>query len=915
MDNNFMRWLKNNIGCILGFLVPFVILGGIFIGKDVFPFGEEMYLRSDCYHQYAPFYRELYNKLTTGESLDFSWNIGMGVNFMAVYAYYLASPVNLLLGLLPEDCIILFMDFMIVLKTALCGLTLSYYLKKRFNTNSPAVGAVAVFYALSSYMAAFSWNIMWLDCMVLLPLIVLGIDKLVNESKYKLYTISLGIAIFSNYYIAIMICIFAVLYFIYAVFTSKYNGERLFKLKKTIMFSVFSLISGGIGSMMFLPELYALSYTVSGEFSFPELWTNYFSILDMLSRSLISVPVSIFSAHDPNLYCTVAVFVTIPLFCMCSKIPLKERIGKMILIAIFLVSFNTNIPNYIWHGLHFPNSLPARESFIYIFLLVIMSYESIIHLKDFTKKQLFGALGFAVGIILLIEELYVNADYSFEIIYVSLIFIGFYGILMYAYSNKTLKRNFIVYLLFVVCIAEATINSDHEDSYKTTSHTAYVSDNEAITSLTEKVADDDNSFYRIEKLKRRTKNDAAWNNYKGVSIFSSMTSGHFTSYLGYLGFEKSTNAYSYYGFTPFTSSLLSVKYLLTDEFMPNDEWYTMYDYSEYADSNTMYLYRVNHCLPLGFMIPKDFDEDFEMSGNNPFALQNSFAELSTGYSNMFSYIPAESTNTTCSFDLEKDSDVYVYVTTYVDNISYTAVTPDGETVSDTFTGLNHRQICHFGNLPAGSTVTVTTSDSDATSLQLYAYAFNKDVFDDVYSSLNDEPLVLSEYTENSLKGTVTAKNDGVLYTSIVYDESWTAYVDGEEVEISSIENALLTIPVSSGTHTVELKYHPEGLNLGIILFVISVIILTLICIFEKTLRKLSVSVEEKVIALLDYFESDDLDDTDSADDSDDSDMNDNDTDDDTDTDNDTDDDTDDEVLLPKKPLSPEPIITLPENNN
>ena len=845
LDKKFLHWFKNNLNCILGFLVPMIVLGGIFIGKEIIPWGENMYLRSDMYHQYAPFYKELYNKLVSGGSLEFSWNIGMGVNFTAIYAYYLASPINLLLGILPEGYILHAMDFLIILKTSLAGLTCAYYLSKRFNNRTVAAGAVSVFYALSSYMAAFSWNIMWLDCIMLLPLILLGLESLVKKGKYKLYTITLGIAIFTNYYIAIMICIFAVLYFFVLLFTDSQKRPKRFKLKKMISFGFFSLIAGGIGAVMIIPELYALGYTVSGDFSFPELWSNYFSILDMFSRSLISVPVSIFSAHDPNIYCTVAVFIMIPLYCMCSKIPLKERVGKMILVIIFLISFNTNIPNYIWHGFHFPNSLPARESFIYIFLLITMGYEAMIHIRDFTRKQLFGAFAGAVCVVLLIEELYVSSDYLFDVIYISLAFLAFYMILIMAYEGKKIKTNFIIYLLFVVCIAEATINSDHEESYKITSYASYVQDNEVIEDLVESVSKDENDFFRIEKLTRKTKNDAAWNNYKGVSIFSSMTNGSFTNYLGALGFEKSTNAYSYYGYTPFSSALLSVKYVFSNSYMENNEYYTLVDFNE---TERRYLYELKYCLPLGFIVPEDFNNLWEMNGNNPFALQNSFAELTTGYKDMFSYISAASDGPATTFTLEEDSDIYVYTTTYVEQISYTATNADGVTVSsDTFSGLKHRQICHFGEFPAGTQIKVTTSDNDVSSLQLYAYNFNKDIFDDAYNELNSQALDITEYSDTSVKGTVNAKEDGNLYLSIVYDKGWSAYVDGEKVKISSLKGALLTIPVPAGEHTVELKYSSEGLGVGSFLTIFSILIFALFIICEKNIIKFKKVIPKQLL--------------------------------------------------------------------
>ena len=71
----------------------------------------------------------------------------------------------------------------IVLKIGLAGLSFTWYLRKR--SGVPDFGACffGIFYALSGYMAAYSWNIMWLDCIVLFPLILLGLEQLVREKK------------------------------------------------------------------------------------------------------------------------------------------------------------------------------------------------------------------------------------------------------------------------------------------------------------------------------------------------------------------------------------------------------------------------------------------------------------------------------------------------------------------------------------------------------------------------------------------------------------------------------------------------------------------------------------------------------------------------------------------------------------
>lgn len=69
-------------------------------------------------------------------------------------------------------------------------------------------------YALSGFVAAYSWDIMWMDCILLFPLIMVGLEKLVREQKPGLYFVTLALSVFANYYISIMICIFLVFYFI-----------------------------------------------------------------------------------------------------------------------------------------------------------------------------------------------------------------------------------------------------------------------------------------------------------------------------------------------------------------------------------------------------------------------------------------------------------------------------------------------------------------------------------------------------------------------------------------------------------------------------------------------------------------------------------------------------------------------------
>lgn len=309
---------------IAAFAIPVVIMLIIFVQRGIFPFGEETFLRTDMYHQYAPFFSEFQYKLTHGGSLLYSWDVGMGVNFSALYAYYLASPVNWLLFLCPKGLVIEFMTYQIVLKIGLCGLSMAYYLRKHCRTNDFGIAFFGIFYALSGYMAAYSWNIMWLDCIILFPLIVLGLERLVKDGKGMLYCLALGLSILSNYYISIMTCIFMVLYFIaLLVLDEEMHWEKF--VGRGFQFAVYSLLSGGLAAVVLLPEIFALQMTASGDMSFPKTFSQYFPIFDMIARHIGNVETEIGLDHWPNVYCGVAVLMFFILYLLCKRISAKEK--------------------------------------------------------------------------------------------------------------------------------------------------------------------------------------------------------------------------------------------------------------------------------------------------------------------------------------------------------------------------------------------------------------------------------------------------------------------------------------------------------------------------------------------------------------------------------------------------------------
>ena len=566
---------------VMSFVVPLVIMIAIFIIRDIYPFGDSCYLRSDMYHQYCPFFSELWSKIRDGGSLYYSWDIGMGTNFMAIFGYYLSSPSNWFIALFPQKYMIEIMNAIILLKIAASSFTFTLYLCKHNKRRSLSAAVFGLFYALSAFIAAYSWNLMWLDCVLLLPLVVLGLEKLVYEGRGLLYSITLGFTILSNYYIAIMVCISMVIYFIVLIVSRPVPEDKTEYARIILRFIVYSLLAGAFAAVVLLPEMYALEYTASGKINFPKTLTRYFSFVTIFKRHLINTPVSLGLDHMPNIYCGVAVLVLFPLYIMCNKISLREKIMKVIALIVFLVAFNMNIPNFIWHGFHYPNSLPCRQSFIYIFLLLSICYDAFINIKHYSKTQIGGSFWSVMLFLIYIgNTITADDDFDFKILYITGIFIAVYMLIALLARHKKLRTDILIVALFAVSIIESTVNMDNT-GYSITSRSYYMRDYDSVNYLKDSVDEMENGsndFYRMTKFRGyRSKNDSAWHNFHGASTFSSTAYASLTSFYDYMGLEHSTNAYAINGATPLVYSIFDIKYFISNQEIKGADIYSLVD--------------------------------------------------------------------------------------------------------------------------------------------------------------------------------------------------------------------------------------------------------------------------------------------------------------------------------------------------
>lgn len=854
MRKNIKRWAAENRFYILAFLIPFVTAVAAFIGQGMWPFGDRGISIIDSYHQYVPFFSELQYKWRHFDSLFYSWNGGLGMNFWAVIAYYLASPLNLLLLIFPKSLVMECFSLIYFIKIGLAGLSFAWFLRKRFNNYGLSVTVFGCCYALSSFVIGYAWNIMWLDCIVLFPIVMLGIHRLMHEGRGWLYGASLALCIFTNYYIAIMICIFSCLYLLAELICERNAGIKA-RIRRIFGFAGYSLMAGAFGAVMLIPTAYALMSSQSASSSFPTTLKFYHNIFELLCQQFMAVEPTCLDGNF-NLYCGAAMLLLIPMYLFNRKTALREKLINMALTVFLLVSLNTNYLAYIWHGFHFPNGLPGRFSFIYIFMLLIMGYEGYRHRKDCPKwTAVVSAAGWLVFLVYSWRSDQVELEIYTWVITAALLVV--YGGVFVVLSGRAKRRRMVEIGLLAVMLIEACgygifglcMNG-------TVNRKDYYSDQAAVSTLKAQVDErEKDNFYRMELEERRGRDDVTWHHLPGMSLFSSTANAGVDHLAKRLGFYAVTNKYSYHGATPETDAFLNIEYLISKQ---KQDSIRTFEWLSEADGRNLYQ---NHCgLGLGFMVSDNiFNWDYEKT--NPFEVINQLAlsatgmeirpytyfglpeptaegcELTTDSWADWSYTAdsAEDGKVTYTYTPEKEQDLYIYFkAAHCVKVEVTH-NEESQSYSD-----EDGHIIQVGTVKAGETVTLVFSLDDAYddgNIKLIAAEHSMDDFYQVFDMLKEQRWMLDEVSSARLSGTITVKQDGVMFTSIPYDEGWSVKVDGETVRPEKIADAFIGISLTKGEHQIEMRYCPKGFAVGLLLTCVSGMLFVGIYVLGKRLKK------------------------------------------------------------------------------
>ena len=852
---------------VIGMIAPALILYIAFTVVGAGAFGFRSILIGDMYNQYANFYSLYKSILSSGDfsQLLYSWKLGLGGNFLGIFAYYLASPLSFLVLLFPKSDMQDFMMTLLLIKVALSSLTFNIFIKYMYKKINIYTLFFSTMYALMGYVVMYYLNIMWLDGVILLPLVLIGVEKLIKEKKKTFFIVFLAIMILDNFYISYMVGGFALLYFLSRYFTENKvtDWKKFIKALGRFLFS--AVVAALISAILVVPTYFAIKNTGTQIYLSNPINTFNFNLF--LSKFFAGTYEAI-SYGQPNIYIgLIPLILLIPYF-FNKKISKKEKVISILMYIGMFISFTVPIIDLAWQGFETPIWYMFRFSFVYSFMMLSYAYKEFVNIKYSSNKSIIISGVILVCILVYLLFTYIGAG-GMAVIAGNIVMVIIYVVLLYLYKNRPdLKKNVSIFMIIMI-LGELTLSSalyisDINSDVDSIGSKVYAN-SVSVQPLVNEIKEKDTSFYRMAEVGSHYNRGMALD-YNNIAAFTSFTYQPLNQFLHYdlgLGDAGVDLATTYSGTTAVLDSLLGIKYVIDNNYLGNL-------YTEAAVGYGKVINEYKYYLPIGYVVSNDFiDKDIDFTPNifvNNNLFLNSMLGNEFNTSSYKEYLEPTDSDYTISLDNvkmiadgegkiavekinnedtgvltfnivnTKDQELYMDLNNGIQEAAYLYV--NGKKIS-TYGGSWNNGVVSLGYFKAGEKVTVQLElvDIDFIIEHIEFYGLNTSAFAESIDTLRKNSIKDLKVTNTEITGTVTAsKNNDVLFLSIPYDSGWSAYINGKKVKILSKYN-FMEIKLNEGSQSIKLVFTPDGIYKGIGLTIIGICILSLIIISERKRNK------------------------------------------------------------------------------
>lgn len=842
----------------LAFTIPILLLLITFTILHIFPFGNLTLSRSDMTTQYVAIMTYVKSNLFHPGKLAYSFSIGIGSNFFSVLTYYALSPINLLTFLFPNQYMPLFFEFNILFSLGMISLTFSIFIvhSKIFKVKHELL--ILLFgssFALSNYFIEYSISTMWLNTIILFPIIILGFEQLWEKQHCLgvIYYITLSIGIITNYYIGYMFLIFLIYTGIYILIFHLIKKQfSLDLLKRSIKIVVISLLSLGTAMISLLPSYLSQQNVHQAPFQFDA--SKVFGLRELFSAIFIDGKIG----NVPLLITSFIVFISVIYFVINPQIKFNVRIWVTVFILLLLITTWIKATYMVWHGLTLPNGFHQRESFILLFVLAGIGYYALSSTKINQWALVTSALiliSIAAFAALFLHQLTEKQ----LLINVTLILFTSFGIM--TLNAQQHFKPAIILGLAVALNCGAIIYSTWNE-FATNKIFASISDFTAIYEPTERkinqIKTSDPSFYRIGANYQISMNDPLNFNYNGISGYVSQQPTQLTDYLSYLGFFQKHSwarwAQFNSGSTNAINSLLGTKYILSADQKINNATQRIDSFptrkrqnfdKKKTKSKKVIAIQNRQAFPLAFLLTQNTIKSFVYNPvNNPFTEFNRiFNDINHSTNSM--YVPAQligsSNKNLFRLKTTKNGNLYLYLPIEQQEVTNTVSIKINhhKTIKAFGKHINGENgIINLGQFKINTPVEIKISGDQHFTAQPLFYNEDQQVLNQITTQIKASPLKTKVSKNNKIvTNTFKSFNGSKIAFSIPYDNAWQISIDGVPTNFKRSLGDLIAVKVPEGAHTIKLKYHVPGLYISTLVTLVSLLIYLFLIYFLRKLNR------------------------------------------------------------------------------
>ena len=589
---------------IASFFLPAVLIMAALAGLKITPFGDNTMLLSDANGLYINYMGYVGRVLKGQESVLFSFEKGLGGNMMGSWGWFLLNPFFALFAMADITNYPQVLTWVSILNFCLSGLTMYILLKDLYGHKADNL-IFSTAYAMNGFLVSNFFNINFFTGVPTLPLVVLGLRRILDDKNPLLYILALGYALFTNFYFGFMLCAASLMIFL-AFFVAD-RGQIANVKAVALKYAVSSLLAGMVSALIWLPALLSLR---GGRLD--QSITDFISLkenmpfLQIFTKLFIGANSKTQQAFDglPNIFVGILPVFLVILFFMNKKITKARKTAAAVLLSAYLLSFYLAIFNIVMHGGTVTNWFNYRDSFVFCFLMLMIAAEEWQHITDEALADLKRA-----AVILILGTMIVLSR-QFEYITGGLVIFDFaiLALMFLAYwmhktnPEKNPKQTLTMVVLVLMC---GNLYLNYYFSTKsvmdwTRSEKEYQGIVVPVGALADAIQESDKGFYRMEVGEQRsgnTGNDPMLFGYNGVGHGGSDDRDFVRLALSELGVHRFNMRNNYgQGVTSATDTLLGLKYIIAKTDLTEEK-----GYEKLVDIGEWTLYKNPHPLPIAVL--------------------------------------------------------------------------------------------------------------------------------------------------------------------------------------------------------------------------------------------------------------------------------------------------------------------------